>query len=411
MKLENIKQSISLKEVIQQANKYLTNQKYSDQSIYSYNRIWRKLSDYSDRKGILQFDPQKCIDFLYEEVHINCISNMTKYERYKYRTICVLTDIAQSMTPLPKYSPTPVQIPKSFLEVSSQYQAFMLQKLQKERTIETKMSRIRVFFRYLNSRDISKIDKLTFQNILDFMIFLQNAYSPVAKSNILFTLRDFLRFAESQGMMCHGASKYIDKIYIGNDTQLPSRYNSYEITGILQSINRGSIVGKRDYAMLLIAIQLGIRTGDITRLRISDICWDRNEIQFCQQKTGNYQTLPMTDDIRYALADYLKDGRPDTECDRIFVRMFAPYTEFANSTSLYHTLNTYMKASGVNTSGKHHGMHSMRHSLSARLLEGGTPLPVITGILGHSSSKVTNRYLWMDTEQLRKMSLEVPHGK
>jgi hypothetical protein len=50
MQQDNIKPSISLKEVIQQANQYLSDQKYSDQSIYSYNRIWRNLSDYSGRK-------------------------------------------------------------------------------------------------------------------------------------------------------------------------------------------------------------------------------------------------------------------------------------------------------------------------------------------------------------------------
>lgn len=411
MQQSKIKPSTTFKEVIQQANQYLSEQKYSDQSIYSYNRIWQKLSDYTVRKEKLQFEPQICIDFLCEEGHVVCISRMTKYECFKYRTIRVLTDIAQSMIPLPKYSPTPVQMPDSFLEVSGQYQAFMLQKAQKERTIETKMSRIRVFFRYLDSRGISKIKGLTFQNILDFMAFLQKTYSPVAKSNMLFTLRDFLRFSEHQGITTNESSRYIDKIYVGIDTRLPSIYSVDETMKILQVINRSSAVGKRDYAIILIAIQLGMRAGDISRLRITDVNWDRNEIQFCQQKTGNYQTLPMTDDICFALADYLKDGRPDTKCEQIFVRMHAPYTAFKSSTSLYRILNAYFRISGVDTTGKHHGMHSMRHSLSARLLEKGTSLPVITGILGHSSTRVTKRYLWMDTELLRKMSLEVPYDK
>jgi len=70
-----------------------------------------------------------------------------------------------------------------------------------------------------------------------------------------------------------------------------------------------------------------------------------------------------------------------------------------------------MERASIITDVKRHGMHSMRHSLSSNLLAKGTPLPVITGILGHSSTEVTKRYLWMDTEKLRIAALEVPHGE
>ena len=71
-------------------------------------------------------------------------------------------------------------------------------------------------------------------------------------------------------------------------------------------------------------------------------------------------------------------------------------------------LNKYIKKAGINTEGKRHGTHSMRHSLSSNLLKDGVELPVISGILGHSSSEITMRYFWMNTEQLRKLSLEAP---
>ncbi|UOF90994.1 tyrosine-type recombinase/integrase [Fodinisporobacter ferrooxydans] len=190
-----------------------------------------------------------------------------------------------------------------------------------------------------------------------------------------------------------------------------SYYTPDETAEILRVVDCSTAIGKRDYAILLIAISLGMRAGDICHLQISDIHWERDEISFLQQKTGNHQILPMTEGIRYALADYLKNGRPDTSCNSLFIKMRAPYEAFSASSALYRILNSYMGKTSIYTEGKRHGMHAMRHSLSSRLLENGTSLPVVTSILGHSSTKVTNRYLWMNTEQLRKVSLEVPYGK
>lgn len=49
----------------------------------------------------------------------------------------------------------------------------------------------------------------------------------------------------------------------------------------------------------------------------------------------------------------------------------------------------------------------MQHSLANSLLQENTPYPIITGILGHENSNTTQRYLAIDTEQLRKVALEV----
>ncbi|HHW36162.1 MAG TPA: tyrosine-type recombinase/integrase [Bacillales bacterium] len=398
-------------EVIQSANQFLHAKQYSDETIYQYNRMWKHLVQYADRKQILFFTPELCMDFLIEEKHVKSIRHMNKYERYKYRSIKILIDIAQKKQPSVKYTQVPNSIPPQFMDIFNGYQDYMEQRSHKTRTIITKMSRIKVLFNYLDSRNTNTITHLDFQAIQGFILFLQGVYSPVAKSNILFTLRDFLRYAEHFGMVPSGVSEYVNKIYVGDDSRLPSYYTSEETTEILRGVDCGTAVGKRDYAILLIAISLGMRAGDICHLHISDIDWEGNEISFIQQKTGNYQTLPMTDSIRYALADYLKNGRPDTASSKLFIKIMAPYEGFSTSSALYRILNKYMDKVGIHTEGKRHGMHAMRHSLSSKLLEKNTPLPVVSGILGHSSTKVTSRYLWMNTEQLRKVSLEVPYGK
>lgn len=365
---------ISVTEVIQSANQYLHKKQYAAGSIHQQNRMWGFLLEYSSRKCVVLFTPELCMDFLLEEGHVKSVRSMSKYERQKYRCMRLLMDIAQKKQPSAKYVPAPTQMPLPFIDMTHGYQAYMEQKNQKAQTVITKLSRIKVFFSYLDRRNIATVSLLDFQIIMGFTLFLQEIYSPVAKSNILITLRDFLRYAENRGIASSGVSGYVNKIYVGDDSRLPSYYAPDETAEILRVVDCSTAIGKRNFAILSIAISLGMRAGDICHLHISDIQWDRNEISFLQQKTGIHQILPMTEGIRYALADYLKNGRPETSCNRLFIRMQAPYEAFSASSALYRILNTYMDKAGIHTEGKRHGMHAMRHSLSSRLLVKGTSL-------------------------------------
>lgn len=70
-----------------------------------------------------------------------------------------------------------------------------------------------------------------------------------------------------------------------------------------------------------------------------------------------------------------------------------------------------MFKAGIEVAGKKHGLHSMRYSLASNLLSENTPIPVITGILGHKSSDTTNMYLRIDTSMLHSVALEVPYER
>ncbi len=404
-------QVLALKELICKASQVISEQRYSATSIYFYNRIWRHFFKYSSDNNVDYFSMDSGMEYLNVVENIQDFNNLSKLEKQKVRAIKVLHDVLQGKKPSKHYHVAPEMVPQQFHKIYTDYQSYLIQKGQKKRTLGSKASRVKVFFKYLDSCGIKTLQSLDFQNIIDFFSFLNDTYAPNARSNIQFTLRDFLRYAENCQMIKIGLSVFIQTIYTNKDERLPSTYNNKEIDKILCSVDRTTALGKRDYAILLIAIRLGIRTSDICQLTIQGIQWNEKTIEFCQQKTGIPQKLPITDEIKYVLADYLKNSRPDSASDTIFVRTKAPYDTLSSGSSFYHILNKYMEKACIITEGKRHGLHSMRHSLSSNLLTEGTPLPVITGILGHSSTEVTKRYLWMDTEKLRIAALEVPHGR
>ena len=401
---------LTIKELISKATEVISEQRYSAISIYFYTRIWRHLLKYASDNNVNCFSMSFGMEYLKVVENIHCYKKLSRFEKSKVRAIKVLYDILHGKNPARYYHVVPKEFPQQFHKIYTDYQSYLTQKGQKISTVTSKASRVKIFFTYLDSCGIQDLASLEFQNITAFFSFLKDKYASNARSNIQFTLRDFLRYAEDRRILSPGFSNYIQTIYSNRDERLPSTYNQDELNSILRSVDRTTVIGKRDYAVLLLLIRLGLRSSDIRHLAIQDLHWNENTIEFYQQKTGIYQKLPVTDEIKHALADYIKNSRPDAKGDTIFVRTNAPYEALSSSCSVYRILNKYMGKACIITEGKRHGPHSMRHSLSSNLLSEGTPLPVITGILGHSSSEATKRYLWMDIEKLRIAALEVPHG-
>ena len=195
---------------------------------------------------------------------------------------------------------------------------------------------------------------------------------------------------------------------------LPSIWEEDDVSAILKCVDRNNPVGKRDYAMLLLAVRLGLRVSDIKKLRFSDIDWEKETLTVTQQKTKELLVLPLTNEIGMALIDYLREGRPVSSEPYLFLALRAPYQPLSKDNHLHQVLNKYIRRSGVVLyADKAHGMHSMRHTLASGLLRQGTPLPVISGILGHRDSNTTMEYLRIGVEQLRSCTLEieVQHGR
>ncbi|MBU0945833.1 MAG: tyrosine-type recombinase/integrase [Proteobacteria bacterium] len=199
---------------------------------------------------------------------------------------------------------------------------------------------------------------------------------------------------------------------------LPSYYSTDEVRAILCQVDRNTKIGRRDYLILLLAVQFGMRAGDIRQLKFEHIKWSRNTVEFVQQKTKNSLQLPVTEELKYAVADYMKNSRPEEDDPHIFVRHRAPFQPFVESHTFYHVINKYMAQAGIELHGRKHGLHSMRHSTASNLLQNHTPLlqnhtpyPVITGILGHLNTGTTKLYLRIDIQQLRTVALEVSDEK
>lgn len=246
-------------------------------------------------------------------------------------------------------------------------------------------------------------DNITLQYMLDFFNSIEHMKLMMAQN-----VKRFMLYLQNKEVI----SKKIDLNCINtakfNQPKLPSYYTKEEVIQIENQISRVSIEGRRDYAMMLLASRLGLRSSDIRSLEFSNIDWDKNEISIIQKKTGKQLILPLTEDVGSAIIEYILHARPKTTKDpHIFVSFRPPYHVITAST-FSGMVSKYIHQAGIDCKNRHYGSHSLRHSLATNLLMENIALPVISSVLGHSSTETTKTYLSIDIQSLLYCSHDVP---
>jgi site-specific recombinase XerD len=275
-----------------------------------------------------------------------------------------------------------------------------------DNTIRKKIYSIKRFYDFLSFRDIHKISVISAQMISDYVCSLHGG-SPVSAKHLLSTLKQYLHFLSSNGYMKYDLSHAVPSIKRPQNAKIPALWSTEDLERLLKSVDRGNSTGKRNYAIMLLVIQLGIRVSDIANLKLDNLKWERKSIEFSQHKTGKYVVYPMFDDVGWALIDYIRYARPKSNSPFVFLICKAPYTNFLNSTA-NGIMQRYMRQSGIPTKpGVASGMHSLRHALARRLLEHGTSLPTVANIMGHTSYLSTSPYLKVDIEGLRECAISL----
>lgn len=162
-----------------------------------------------------------------------------------------------------------------------------------------------------------------------------------------------------------------------------------EIADILSIIDRDTSIGKRDYAIILLAAVTGLRSVDIVNLCFSEVDWINGEFHIRQSKTGKMLSLPLTSDVGEALSDYILNGRPQGNEPYIFLRNKSPLTQLGKSVP-YMVFNAYRQKLGLHKVP----FHGLRRSVGSNLVMAGVPVTTVAQILGHSSIEPTKQYIW-----------------
>lgn len=220
-------------------------------------------------------------------------------------------------------------------------------------------------------------------------------------------LRGFLRWGFSEKLFVRDLSGAVMSARRYNDARIPDVLSDEEVDRILGSVDRNTALGKRNYAILLLAARYGLRPCDIRHLCLENMRWREGLIALTQSKTATPLLLPLLEDVAMALLDYLKNGRPCTDSRRFFVRHLAPYEDFSEHNNLAAIMQTTLTKAGMNDRRGLHGMRLFRHSLATRLLREGNPIKTIADVLGHRDISSTFIYTKVDLDELRTVAISI----
>jgi integrase/recombinase XerD len=276
-------------------------------------------------------------------------------------------------------------------------------------SIQLYKERINTLYLDLQQADLD-ISGISASYMVQYISGLDSTSRATNRNNIISTIRVFLRYLCAERLLQNNCEEYwmsMLKPRLVRQPKIPSVYSREEVERLIVVINRGSPLGKRDYAMVLLAARYGLRVSDIIGLRYCNLDWTNNRIVLIQQKTGKKLELPLSEEVGNAIIEYLKFGRPDIDEPYIFITAHAPYGQLSGA-GMNSAIADYMRLADIGFEERKHGPHALRHSLASNLLGLNEPMPVISEILGHSTTESTMCYLRVDFNQLKQCALEVP---
>ncbi len=258
-----------------------------------------------------------------------------------------------------------------------------------------------VCIRFLNHVEQAKcndINKLTPELITKSLLIFENRDDYAI-------IRMFLHYLAEAGYMKTDMSGIVP--HYKRKIPLPSVYSIDEIQKIENSIDISTDMGVRNLAMIRLATRMGLRAGDIAKLRWSEIDFETGQIDFIQEKTGQPLALIMPDEVSEALHEHFKVSGRRTDDDYVFHRMIAPYGK-VSTTIIWQVTNSCIKHAQIDISGRRHGPHVFRSSLATAMVNDDVSYDTVRKILGHSDPNVIKHYARTDIEHLRACAIEPP---
>jgi integrase len=376
--------------------KLLKSKGSSPDALANYRSIVSRIGRFMKSRGIAHYSESAGSLFLSDYITKNPFS--TEYQKRLETVVRRLDDLYTGRDYAPVKQLPEVVSPPQFTGLLEGYLKYCTSIGNKEKSIIKKRKFCYDFLCLIADAGCRNINEINPKYVCVAIIKISNKESYAV-------IQSFLRYLYENGTLSNDLSRTIPRYR--RPVSLPATYTQDEIRRLENSIDRATRTGKRDYAVILLASRLGIRAGDIAEMTLNTIDFNRNSINFIQNKTGRPLSLPLLPEIHEAVQDYVKHARPNVQNNYLFIRALAPFEKISTSI-IRHVLVNCFKAAGIDTSNKKHGPHTLRSSMASSMVNGNIPYDVVRKALGHADPQAIKSYAKVDIENLRIHAPDVP---
>ena len=243
---------------------------------------------------------------------------------------------------------------------------------------------------------------LSAADVVKYVVTRCPSLSRSTASLTVCALRSFLGFLHVEGLIERSLASYVPTVAGRRLAGLPKGLDDNQVQALLASCDRKIADGCRDFAVLTLLVRLGLRSGEVAKLRLDDIDWRAGEI--IVEGKGSCERLPVPADVGLAVSTYLRERRvTNSECRTVFVRIKAPHRALTSG-GVTQIVAAAGRRAGLGTIYA----HRLRHTAASAMLRAGATLPEVGQLLRHRRTQTTAIYAKVDYEALRMIARPWP---
>lgn len=298
--------------------------------------------------------------------------------------------------------------PSPLEELTRAYEGFLSkERVLSQQTIVWHQRFVRKFLSEKFGAGRPNLSRLRPSDVIAFVQRHARRQSPAQARSLLAAIRSFLRYLHYKGLVARDLSPVVPKVARWSFATGPKHLPAQQVRQVLRHCDRRTALGRRDYAILILLARLGLRAGEVIRLKLEDIDWDNARLTV-HGKGAKWAQMPLPAEVVRAMADYLRRDRPRCASRRVFLRHKAPIGEFNRGGAISSIVKAALAKAGVVSVRK--GAHLLRHSLAMDLMRRGASFDEIGEVLRHKCSESTAIYAKVDLKSLRMLALPWPGG-
>jgi site-specific recombinase XerD len=294
---------------------------------------------------------------------------------------------------------------RHFEEIFKDFEIFLSHSLS-EGTVRITVGVIRQFLLFLGDSEVNDISLVTQEIVNDFLAIAVPKHKS-SISNLMLPIKKFLEFLCDMGVLAKNLGQHLINPASRRRKLLPC-FTEIEINDILAAVDRSSDMGKRDYAIIKLAVGTGLRNTDIFNLRMLDIDWWNSELNVLQSKTNVFIQLPLQPDVGNAIAEYILDARPQSDSPYVFLRTSKPHEKLSSPQAGRNIITSYIEKANIHHEawdGKR--FHALRRTTGTRLIRAGIPIESVSEMLGQKNVYSAKRYISLNDDELRICCLDI----
>jgi len=264
-------------------------------------------------------------------------------------------------------------------------------------------SAMRMMFAWFSERGMAETSDMTRAAVLQY--YMERSAQLKAVPPLRQNLARGLAIAKRLGLVDFDCTA-IFKLRTPSCGRLLPAVSDDVVARALGEIDLDTELGRRDYAMILLGADTGLRPVDIVNLRVSDINWRDGTLSVVQHKTAQPIGLPLSAGVVEALREYALNWRPKMASGSLFVRCRAPRGKMDSRTPGKRFV-AYAKSAGVDCAPDLGvTFYALRRRLGRNLASSRVPMTTISQVLGHGDLRSSESYMALSPSILVECPLD-----